>query len=70
MLREGIEDYFRYKADRETNSQLIMVLRDGTFKELRSDEIVVGDFVLMREGEIFPADIIVLAASNNGLCYI
>ena len=54
----------------ETNSQLIMVMRDGCFKEIRSDDMVVGDFVLIREGEMFPADIIVLAASNNGLCYI
>jgi len=37
---------------------------------MRSDEIVVGDIVLMREGEIFPADIILLASSNNGLSYI
>ena len=56
MIREGIEDYMRYRADKgksifkpvdlfvnlncyfiETNSQKVTVLRDGSFKDMRSD---------------------------------
>ena len=57
----------------------MLTLRDGKFNALRSDEIVVGDLVCMNEGnsstvyllgEMFPADIILLASSNDGLCYI
>jgi magnesium-transporting ATPase (P-type) len=31
---------------------MVMILREGVFKELRSDDIVVGDIVLSREGEV------------------
>lgn len=31
MIREGIEDYMRYRADTETNSQEVLVLRNGEF---------------------------------------
>lgn len=95
MIREAIEDYIRFKADKgkltsilfiipnlfheyweyltsfiETNSQVVHTLRDGVFKELRSDEIVVGDIVFMKEGDTFPADLILLASSNDGVCFI
>jgi phospholipid-transporting ATPase len=48
----------------------VFTLRDGEFKELRSDQIVVGDLVLIREGDIFPADLILLASSDKGNCAI
>lgn len=47
-----------------------MILRDGIFNDMRSDEIVVGDLLLIREGEIFPADMILLTSSNDGICFI
>jgi magnesium-transporting ATPase (P-type) len=48
-----------------------MILRDGIFNELRSDEVVVGDLLLVREGEKFPADLILLASSSpSGTCHI
>lgn len=30
----------------------------------------VGDLVLIKDGETFPADLAVLATSNNGFCFI
>jgi phospholipid-transporting ATPase len=48
----------------------VYTLRNGVFEELRSDQIVSGDIVLMREGEVFPADLILLASSNDGICFI
>ena len=47
-----------------------MVLQNGEFKEIRSDEIVVGDLVMVKEDEVFPADLILLTSSSNGFCYI
>ena len=32
--------------------------------------MVVGDILLIREGECFPADLILLASSNEGVCFI
>ena len=37
---------------------------------MRSDEIVVGDIIITREGEVFPADLILIASNNEGLAYI
>lgn len=54
----------------ETNGQIVYTLRDGDFKALRSDQIVVGDLVSIRESEVFPADLILLASSNQGFCHI
>jgi P-type E1-E2 ATPase len=45
-------------------------MRDGKFAELRSDEIEVGDIVYIKEGDMFPADLIILASSNEGVCFI
>jgi len=39
MTREGIEDYFRNKADKEANGTPTQVLRDGVFIPVRADEI-------------------------------
>lgn len=48
-----------------------MILRDGVFNEMRSDQIVVGDILFIREGEIFPADLILLASSSpEGVAFI
>jgi phospholipid-transporting ATPase len=29
MLREAVEDYFRYRSDKETNSSKVTVMRDA-----------------------------------------
>jgi len=29
MLREGVEDYIRYKADKKDNSMMVSAYRDG-----------------------------------------
>ena len=54
----------------ETNSQQVLILRDGVFKECRSDEVAVGDMLIIREGETFPCDLVLLASSNEGVCFI
>lgn len=51
MLREAIEDYYRYKSDRETNSQKFTVMKKAAFVELKSDQILVGDILLIRAGQ-------------------
>lgn len=47
-----------------------MTLRGDKYDQLRSSDIVVGDIVLVQEGDIFPADLILLASNNDGLAYI
>lgn len=51
ILREGIEDYMRYKHDLKTNSQVAeKLVSEGTVKEITSKEIYVGDIIKINEG--------------------
>ena len=55
----------------ETNSQIVLLLRDGEFKPHRSDEMVVGDLVMVKEDEMFAADLIMISSIHEGgFCYI
>jgi len=70
MTREAIEDYLRYKSDKKSNSQLFKVLKKG-WQKIRSDDIQVGDILMIEQGETFPADLILLSTSSiDGICYI
>lgn len=51
MIREGIEDYLRYKIDIKTNAKLFFVLRNGSFVEIRADEIIVGDIIKIKQND-------------------
>ena len=67
MLREGYEDYYRNKADKVQNKQPVKVIAENqALSEIRSSDLKVGDFVMIKDGETFPADLAVLATSNNG----
>ena len=43
---------------------------DGSFVDNTSENLKVGDVVLIKEGETFPADLAVLATSSRGDCFI
>lgn len=72
-IKEGYEDYLRAKADYITNSQLARIwsYQENCLVEIKCKKIRVGDLVHVREGESFPADLMVVATSHpNGLCYV
>jgi P-type E1-E2 ATPase len=71
MLREGIEDYFRNKADKEANGTPTQVLKNGVFIPVRADEVQVGDTLMIKQDQKFPADLVLVGSSNDdGMCYI
>ena len=39
MLREGLEDYQRYKSDKVTNNQSVKIVKDGKVIESLSKDI-------------------------------
>ncbi|XP_031472639.1 uncharacterized protein LOC116245034 [Nymphaea colorata] len=56
MLREGYEDY---------------VLREGEFRVVEWDQVRPGDFVKILNGEVVPADTLLLVSSSEaGICYV
>ena len=71
MLREGFEDFQRYRSDLETNNSETAVSKNGRFETVKWKEVQVGDLVRVKADEFFPADLIVLGSSDpKGSCFI
>lgn len=71
MAREAYDDLKRHRRDRVENNVLALVWRDHGWRPTRWRDIVVGDIVCVRDGESFPADIVLLHSSHtNGVCYV
>lgn len=71
LLREAVEDYERYKSDLESNKTSCNVLCNGVPLLHQWSEIQVGNLLLIRDQETFPADLMLLATEHPlGICYI
>ena len=71
MIRELIEDIGRYKYDKANNNRKVVIFKNNQFIEDISENIQVGDIVLVNENEEFPCDLILLDSSNSdGICFI
>eukprot|EP00359_Climacostomum_virens_P007126 CAMPEP_0204906754 /NCGR_PEP_ID=MMETSP1397-20131031/6140_1 /ASSEMBLY_ACC=CAM_ASM_000891 /TAXON_ID=49980 /ORGANISM="Climacostomum Climacostomum virens, Strain Stock W-24" /LENGTH=959 /DNA_ID=CAMNT_0052075759 /DNA_START=213 /DNA_END=3089 /DNA_ORIENTATION=- len=64
MVREGYEDYKRWKSDREFNSTPVMIYLEGEWVTKTFRDVQVGDLVKVRKDEFFPCDLIVLNSSE------
>jgi phospholipid-transporting ATPase len=66
MVREGIEDFYRYKSDRASNGSKVKYLSDeNTFEDCTSKDLKVGDIVMINGDDTFPADVVLLKSSNG-----
>jgi len=71
IIREGIEDYARHKYDKLQNKEKVMVFRDENFNETNSETLEVGEVVLIKENQSFPADVIILDSNlKDGIAFI
>lgn len=71
MVKEAIEDYQRYKADKRENAEPVLSLRDGNFETVPKKDLHVGDFVKVENNCMIPADLLLLSAPNSSsTCYI
>ena len=76
MLREAYDDYHRHKQDRvENNSDAKKFVRhpDGRYEwqTIPWKDISVGDIICLGNDDQIPADVVVLASSNDkGICFI
>lgn len=69
-IKEGIEDYHRYREDRRVNRAVAHVV-GSSLPEDRWDTVKVGDVIKVFEKEHLPADIVLVASSNDeGLAFI
>lgn len=70
-VKEGIDDYGRYKADKAANSRVYTVIREGKEEQVASAEIRVGDLLKLEENDEVPCDAVLLACSDPaGNAYI
>lgn len=72
LLREAWEDVRRARGDRELNNRPIEVHDgNGHFVEKKWKEVVVGDLVRVKDGEYFPADVLLISSTGpDGICYV
>lgn len=71
LIREGVEDYFRYRYDKDVNTQKTIVYRKGDWKEVNSGNLYVGEIVLVKKEETFPADLMLIDSDKDeGVAFI
>nr|XP_033801980.1 probable phospholipid-transporting ATPase VD [Geotrypetes seraphini]XP_033801990.1 probable phospholipid-transporting ATPase VD [Geotrypetes seraphini] len=72
-IKDGLEDYRKYKMDKQINNMLTKVYsrREKKYVETRWKDVIVGDFVRLSCDEIVPADTVLLYSSDpDGICHI
>jgi P-type E1-E2 ATPase len=62
MVKDFLEDYARQGSDKAENNQL-STLNDGQQK--KSGSLGLGDLILVKENEQFPADIVIIKSSDE-----
>ncbi|KAE8972264.1 hypothetical protein PR002_g26571 [Phytophthora rubi] len=67
-----MEDLRRHKADSEANSATCHVIQDGHVVDRKWADIKMGDFLQIRNREVIPGGVLVLAVSEppSGICYV
>jgi phospholipid-translocating ATPase len=66
IIKEAIDDYYRYKMDKELNNQkLTKITKIGKIK-IKAADLRVGDIIELNQNERAPADIIILKSYEEG----
>ncbi|KAL3860831.1 hypothetical protein ACJMK2_010896, partial [Sinanodonta woodiana] len=71
MCREALDDYRRYRRDKEANSQIYKKLSREGAVNLPSSKIRVGDLIVVEKNQRVPADMVLLRTTEKqGACFI
>ncbi|KAL0084178.1 phospholipid-translocating P-type ATPase [Phycomyces blakesleeanus] len=71
ISKEAMDDYQRYKRDKEANSQIYQRLSPSGPHTIPSSKISVGDLIIVRKDQRIPADMIFLRTTEEtGACFI
>jgi len=73
MVREAVEDFFRFKSDLRENMRKYHVIQAHTGQEVktRCRDLRVGDLVKIERNRIIPADVVIVgSALEEGVGYI
>ena len=70
-IKEIFEDFKRHLEDRKINNSKVKAFRDGDWVEVEWKSVSVGDIVMVLNDMFFPADLVLLASSEDeAQCYI
>lgn len=71
LLASGLSFYFEQKADKEfdllnkvNDDEPVQVIRDGNMTEIAKKDVVVGDIVILNQGNDIPADGVLIEAKS------
>ena len=72
MVKQLLENLIAYSRDQKENNKLCNVLtKEGEIIPKKFKHVVVGDLVILEDGEFVPADILLLSCSDeNGVTFI
>ncbi|XP_043203202.1 probable phospholipid-transporting ATPase IIB isoform X3 [Amphibalanus amphitrite] len=71
MIREAVDDYRRYRRDKEMNSTKYSKLTHQGHTKVASSRIRVGDLLLIEKNQRVPADMVLLRTTErSGACFI
>ncbi|KAL4235196.1 ATP synthase subunit 9 [Mactra antiquata] len=71
MCREALDDFRRYRRDKEANSQKFKIFTSSGIIQVPSSSLKVGDLVFVEKDQRVPADMIFLRTTEKtGSCFI
>ncbi|XP_055370754.1 phospholipid-transporting ATPase IF isoform X2 [Condylostylus longicornis] len=69
--KQGYEDYLRYKTDNIVNNSPVTVIRNGEEYNIKCQDVVEGDLVLVERDCDVPCDLVIMQSSDpSGKCFI
>ncbi|OWM78666.1 hypothetical protein CDL15_Pgr002837 [Punica granatum] len=69
--KEAWDDYNRYLSDKKANEKRVWIVWNGIKKQIKAQDIHVGNIVWLRENDEVPCDLVLLGTSDpQGLCYV
>uniref|UniRef100_A0A0N5AVX2 Phospholipid-transporting ATPase n=1 Tax=Syphacia muris TaxID=451379 RepID=A0A0N5AVX2_9BILA len=64
-VKEIYEDIKRKKSDVRANDTITTVFRRSGWRQIKWKDVSIGDILKIYEGEIFPADLLMISSSNS-----
>ena len=69
-IKEIVEDFKRHLEDGKINNSKVKTFRNGEWLDVQWKSICVGDIVMVMNDKFFPADLVLLASSEEeAQCY-
>lgn len=70
-VKQGYEDFLRYRADNMVNKATVLVIRKEREMEILCENIIPGELVKITRDCDVPCDMVLLrSSSDDGKCFI